>query len=243
MPAKTNVGTGDGDDLSSNAPKARKVIFVGCHPDDIELGCGGTIAVFRQCGFQVLCIFLTKGGHCGSEDGRVDESRKALGMLGVPKDDIFFGEGKDTALAESHEYIDYLESFYTTDAGGVKRPQPEVYAVFMHYFEDTHQDHRAAANICLSAFRRAPRLYAFESPSTRGSFAPTTYVDITGKLDTKGNALKCHESQLDRGAWYLEYKAMLNLATFRGRQAGGAIECAEGFHTLKNLIDPKLAIP
>ena len=210
-----------------------KAIFVGAHPDDIELGCGGTVARFVQRGYDVRIVYASKGGKGKvPRDGpnvRVRESTKACGMLGVDKSKISFGGFEDTRVPDSVEMIHFLERFC--------RNTEDVYAVFVPSIHEVHQDHRAVANAGITAFRNVPRVFAYESPSTTAAFRPTSFVDITELLKTKWKALRCHESQIaQRNKMYMEYRAMLCMSSFRGRQID--TKYAEAFATIKCLIEP-----
>ena len=211
-----------------------QVFFVGAHPDDTELGCGGTIADFINKGYDVRIIYATRGGK-GRVPGdgpeiRVKESIRACVKLGVDRQKVFFGEFEDTCVPDSFETIHFLEGFYL-DA-------KNIYAVFIPSLHEVHQDHRAVASASITAFRNAPRIFAYESPSTTAAFSPTSFVDITGNIKTKWKALKCHESQIAQHKMYMEYRAMLCISSFRGRQIG--VKYAEAFETIKCLIEPGL---
>jgi len=213
--------------------KKWKVIFVGAHPDDIELGCGGTVARFVQRGYDVRIVYASKGGKDkvarNNPDIRVRESTKACGILGVEKSKISFGGFEDTQIPDSVETIHFLERFCHN--------AEDVYAVFVPSTNEVHQDHRAVANASITAFRHVPRIFAYESPSTTAAFSPTSFVDITDFLKTKWKALRCHESQIaQRNKVYMEYRAMLCISSFRGRQIG--TKYAEAFETIKCLIEP-----
>lgn len=214
----------------------KTVIFVGSHPDDIELGCGGTVAKYAQRPeeFEVFCIYLTKGQRCGDPAVRTQESIDACGILGVAPAHVFFGRFVDTRVPESIDVIEYLEDFYVAKENAqavIRRP---VYAAFIHTYADLHQDHRAAAQCCRTAFRHAPRIFAYESPSSTGEFHPTTYVDITAYKDTKWEALCKHDTQISLERPYMEYEAMVSLSRYRGMQA--KVHAAEAFETVKNVL-------
>lgn len=211
------------------------IIFVGAHPDDIELGCSGTIAYFASKGYRIICIFLTRGEACANPERRQQESIAACLRLGVEERMIYFGPFEDCHVPETWDLIDYLESFCMKIIDGRKKPDPDVRAVFIHSSDDVHQDHRAAANCCRTAFRYVPNIFAYEAPSVTAAFNPTTFVNITSFMGSKEKALKCHRTQIELSKPCLEYEAMLSLAAFRGSQFG--VQCAEAFQTIKNQIN------
>lgn len=215
----------------------KTVIFAGAHPDDIELGCAGTIRMFIEKGYVVKCIYVTKGGYTGPPFDRERESREACKLLGVQDENIVFGDFPDTRVPTTVDVIKFLQDSYIVHEGGQDKLTSDVYAAFVHTSNDVHQDHRAVADCSVTAFRRVPRIYAYEVSSSIGAFNPTAFVDISQYRQLKQDALNCHQSQLKLGnRYYLEYDAMINLARFRGRQGG--CEYAEAFEVWKESIEP-----
>ena len=216
---------------------ANTVIFVGAHPDDIELGCAGTIRMFIDKGYIVKCVYVSKGGYTGSPFVRARESRDACILLGVQEENIIFGDFPDTRIPATVDTIKFLQDTYISQSDGQDKLTVDVYAAFVHTAHDVHQDHRVVSDCCLTAFRRVPRIYAYEAPSSIGAFNPTAFVDISAYHQQKRDVLNCHKSQLAMGGrYYLEYEAMINLARFRGRQGG--CELAEAFEVWKETIEP-----
>jgi len=194
------------------------LIAVGAHPDDIELGCGGTIKAATAAGKKVITIYLTRGEESGNPDIRMGESKKALSILGV--NDVFFGDFKDTEIPSSHTAIKFLEDFY-------EKYQPDV--VLTHTTHDTHQDHRQIAWLSLAAFRNVGKLLAYETPRATGQFSPTYFVEISDYIQFKWEALKCHLTQKSKR--YLNYESMINLSSFRGSQVG--LRAAEAYEVIR----------
>lgn len=197
------------------------ILAVGAHPDDIELGCGATIRKVTKTGTKVIAVFLTKGEKSGDPKVRMKESIDALRVLGVDK--VHFGQFPDTEVPLSHEAIDFLEQFCLWN-------NPDM--ILTHTVNDTHQDHRQVGWLSISAFRNVPKILAYETPRVRSAFyAPTYFVDISCCVEKKWEALQCHVSQKEKR--YLAYESMINLASFRGNQAG--IRVAEAFEVVKYL--------
>ena len=180
--------------MDSRGTTVQTVIFVAPHPDDIELGCGGTIAYLRSRGFRAVCVYLSSGGHTGKPAVREREARAACKALRVPSSDVLFGRFPDTKIPESFEVIDYLESVYSVrsrsraltvmpasdylDLNCMPRRR-SLFAAFIPTGEDPHQDHRSVFHSARSAFRNVPRVYAYETPSALSTFSPTMFVDIS----------------------------------------------------------------
>jgi LmbE family N-acetylglucosaminyl deacetylase len=195
------------------------ILAVGAHPDDIELGCGGTICKAVQRGKQVIAVYLTKGEKSGSADVRMKESINALRVLGVTE--VHFESFPDTQIPDSFETIECLEKYAV-------KFQPNI--VLTHSVNDTHQDHRRIGWLVMSAFRNVPKVLAFETPRVRpAAFLPNYFVDIDGYIGKKLAALECHKSQTSKR--YLAYEATVTLSSFRGSQVG--VKEAEAFEVVK----------
>lgn len=200
------------------------ILAIGAHPDDIELGCGGSLCAAVQGSKQVIAVFLTKGERSGNPQDREEESRKALSILGIK--DVFFGDFTDTEIPNSRKTIEFLEQYY-------QKFHPEV--VLTHSVNDFHQDHRQTAWLTLAALRNVPKILGYESPRVNSMFAPNYFVDISHTIKDKWSALKCHLSQCEKR--YLTYESMINLASFRGSQAG--ISAAEAFEVVRFVEKPR----
>jgi len=196
-----------------------KVVAIGAHPDDIEIGAGASIAVHRNRGDTVRFIILTKGGKVAERAQREAEAERAAEILNV--DDVHFLGYEDTKVPYDQTTVDRLEA-------KISAIDPD--RVYIHAEEDTHQDHRRAAKASITASRDVNQVLAFEAPSTRSSFAPQYYNSVPeGVIEGKIEAIRSHKSQQEKK--YLEAEAMKGLARFRGRQANSTY--AEAFQVIR----------
>jgi len=202
------------------------IIAVGAHPDDLEIGCGGTICTLAAKGFQVKCVLLSTGACGGDPRARASESTIACERLGVQRQNVVFGDFPDTRIPDSIETISFLEQYADDD----------VFAALIPSAHNDHQDHRRTSHACVSAFRHVRRLLAYESPSASAAFKPNAFVEITQFFQTKWAALRCHKSQITRDKSRFDYRSMLRLAAVRGRQVG--VRFAEAFETPRLLLQP-----
>jgi LmbE family N-acetylglucosaminyl deacetylase len=198
--------------------KSEVILAIGAHPDDIELGCGGTISAASKLGKRVIAVFMSKGEQSGNPEVRPKESIEALALLGVKE--VYFGDFPDSEIPCSRLAIDFLEAFFVAN-------KPDT--VLTHTVNDIHQDHRQVGWLSVSAFRNAPRLLAYETPRVTQAFSPTYFVDITNCVSDKWSALKCHFSQKTKR--YITYESMVNLASFRGSQV--SLPAAEAFEVVR----------
>jgi len=201
------------------------VVGIGAHPDDIEIGAGGSIALHRSQGDDVRFLVMTKGGELSETKQRVRESREACDPLDV--DDLHFLDYEDTKVPYDGEIVKSIDE-HISDVDADR--------VYIHTEQDTHQDHRHTALASIAAARNVDEVLAFESPSTRSSFAPEYYSPLPESiLDRKIESIRAHESQREKK--YLEAEAMKGLARFRGRQAN--TRYAEAFQVIRITENPK----
>lgn len=174
------------------------LLVFGPHPDDIEIGFGGGVALHAALGFRVGLCDLTRGelGSNGTPDEREAEAEAARAVLGAQwRQNLRWPDG---GISGSDAQIqDVVRLIRTT------RPR----TVVLPYWEDRHPDHRAASDVLSraafkSGLRRfAPDLgdawrpdwvcYYFINDSVPESFA----IDVSAHYETKLNALACHRSQ------------------------------------------------
>jgi LmbE family N-acetylglucosaminyl deacetylase len=201
------------------------ILAIGAHPDDIEIGCGGSLIKYAKAGHNVYLLVLTGGGVGGDVQIRKKEQEEAARFMQAKK--VFWGEFKDTELPDVKDLITVMEDT-------ISQTKPQI--VFINNLYDVHQDHRAIAKACLSATRYIKEVLYYEVPTTQ-NFEPETFVDIGDVLEEKLELLKLHASQIDRTR--IENLSILEIArscaNFRGFQ--GRVKYAEGFQAVRVLKD------
>jgi LmbE family N-acetylglucosaminyl deacetylase len=181
-----------------------RVVAIGAHPDDVELGCGGTLLAHRAAGDDVTVLVMTDGtiGPQGAASRR-DEQRDAAALLGAR---LVWGGFEDGAVPDGVEAVSAIQAV-VADAD----------VVYTHSVHDTHQDHRATARASFAAARRVARVLSYESPSSV-DFEPTLFFDISGHVDGKLDLIRAHLSQV-LGCGLVDLEAVAAQARFRGFQA------------------------
>jgi len=202
------------------------ILAIGAHPDDIEIGCGGTLIKYVRRGHNVFLLLITKGEKGGDIETRYDEQLKAAEIIGAK--DIFWGNYLDTELVDKgNEIIHTVESH-------IDHVNPDI--IFVNFFDDTHQDHRTVNESVLSATRYVKNVLFYEVPTTN-NFVPYVFVDISETLEGKIMALEAHQSQVMKTN--IEDLSIVEIArsgaTFRGIQ--GRVKYAEAFSALRLLMD------
>ncbi len=216
------------------------ILAVGCHPDDLEIGCGGTLAKFVRQGHHVFMCHVANGnkGHAVimPEELRIIRTREAVESgaiigateifnLDVP--DLEVDSGNPAAV---RALIDLI-----------RRVKPDI--LITHGPDDYMRDHVETGKLVFNAsfsssvphlftenpsFGKIPPIYYMDTLAGV-NFLPTEYVDISETVEIKLQALHCHQSQIK---WMLEHDGIdfldfvRTVSKFRGLQSGSAYaEC------------------
>ena len=195
-----------------------KVLAIGAHPDDIELGCGATLLGHRRRGDDVAMLVMTTGER-GPQDARsrICEQEDAAALLGAH---LFWGGFQDGYVPEGGEVVAAIESVLAATGADV---------VYTHARNDSHQDHRATAAASVAACRRVRRVLHYESPSTL-DFHPNVYVDAAGRVEAKMDLIRAHVSQVLKNG-LVDLEACEALARYRGFASRG--RWAEAFEVAR----------
>ncbi|MCX5823457.1 MAG: PIG-L family deacetylase [Deltaproteobacteria bacterium] len=203
-----------------------KILAIGAHPDDIEVGCAGTLAKYVQAGHDIYLLVMTEGHMGGKRAVRKKEQMKSAKILN-PRE-LIWGGCEDTSLSlHMNKMVHDIEAV-------LKKVNPDF--IFVQYEDDTHQDHRSLAKATISATRYVRNVLFYEGPTTQ-NFSPTVFVDIKETIDTKFTTLLAHRSQVQKTN--IEGLSITDIvrstAVFRGIQ--GRVQFAEAFVPLRLFIN------
>jgi LmbE family N-acetylglucosaminyl deacetylase len=197
-----------------------KILAIGAHPDDIEIGCGGLLIKSVQAKKEVYIYFLTYGeaGEVDAEQ-RGKEARESAKRIGAVN--IFFNEFEDTRLTANGVLVDHIEKI-------VNRVQPDL--ILTHSKTDEHHDHRAVGLCTIEAARYYPKIWAYENPLTK-AFQPQVYVDISDVMTQKVELLSLYTTQKNKQ--YLKKDAIYGLAQYRALQSRLNANFVEAYQIIK----------
>jgi LmbE family N-acetylglucosaminyl deacetylase len=192
-----------------------RMLAVGAHPDDIELGAGGLVAKAHELGHRVAFLILTDEGAHGPRRRR--EAVRAAGALGVAPGDVHFAGFPDGRLRADGPSVGRVRQLMRRH--GVR---PDV--VVTHTQADSHNDHAEAGRIAHAAFRDTAYLhFSIHISAEIDRFSPRVFVRLTPeRLRAKSRALACYGSQTRRiGRLELaKYEEKLGQSARLGRAEG-----------------------
>lgn len=195
------------------------VLAVGAHPDDVEIGAGGTLAGHSAAGDVLAILTLSRGAIGGDMGQRARESRESADILGAR---LFLRDLEDTRIPEGNPTIAMIEEV-------VAEVQPTV--IYTHTVHDLHQDHRSVHRAVMVACRAVSRVYCFQSPSATVDYRPNHFVAVDDYLGRKLKVIDAFGSQSGIRD-YLEPELITATARYWARYATGTF--AEPFETTRD---------
>ena len=198
----------------------KRVLFLGAHPDDIELGCGALLHhIVRHT--DVLCVTLSDNQKNLDLKDVLEEHYEAMAVLGVPKEKIVLGPFTTRVFHESRQ--DILEYFLRLR----REFRPDL--IFVHSKQDVHQDHLTMTDEALRAFRGITVL-GFDVVRSSYGFFPHFLVEVTEEdVNKKIEALSKYETYRDR--YYFNNELTRSIMVRHGALAERPF--AEGFDILR----------
>jgi bacillithiol biosynthesis deacetylase BshB1 len=225
------------------------LLAFGPHPDDIEIGIGGTVARHTSLGLRVGLCDVTAGemGSNGTPEERMAEAAASRAVLGaVWRENLGW---PDRRIGSDQKHIDQAAAF-------IRRHRPHVVA--LPHWGDRHPDHRAASEVLTEAvFNAGLRRYPAEGEVWKVDWIcyyfvndgqpPSFVVDVSEHYERKQEALDCFVSQFE-AARPNRVQTRLNAPLFRqliqsrdaqlGALAG--VRWAEGFVVREPVVRPTL---
>jgi N-acetylglucosamine malate deacetylase 1 len=206
--------------------KKQSVIAFGAHPDDLEIGMGGTLAKLARLGYDVNLVIATLPNFVKTD---IKEQRRIEATMSAKT----LGCKSPQFLDLSPDEITIGRKFVTMIDEIINRHKPE--AVFTQWIGDSHQDHQALTRAVIAASRDSNNLFMYETTIpgglTENAFRPQLYIDITETLEAKSNALDCFHSQKNNRCGNLWIDAVVGRCSYRGYQMN--VKYAEAFEVVK----------
>lgn len=203
------------------------VLAIGAHFDDIELGCGGSLAKHVANGDDVYAFVATKSGFTNHQNIEIrsnnvaaQEGENAMKVLGVK---LIKGNFNTLELEFTDELN--LEILKIVE-------KKEIDLVYTHWIGDIHHDHIAVSRASLHSCRHVPRLLMYRSNWYHSNleFKENFYVDISDYWGIKESSVEAHKSEMQRvGKKWIDF--FYNEAKNAGQRIG--VEKAEVYEVVK----------
>lgn len=213
----------------------KKILVIGAHYDDCELGAGGAMAKWVREGASVYKMTLTDNvtdfayndAHI-SQIQSVKESAQACSVLGVTEV-LTISTAACTELTYNKKQMQEVESFILDN---------KIDTVVTHYLHDIQQDHVHASIISYVAGRYCDNILMYQSNRyvLPENYYPRVFVDITETVELKRRALQCYTGGHDRHGNLFDITLNLNrMHGYSAKKTTGETY-AEAFHVQKMVI-------
>src|SRR5215475_9946131 len=204
----------------------RRVLAIGAHADDIEIGCGGALLTLLRAepGVHVTWLILTAGGQ------RADEARASAEafLADAGSFDLRIVGLRDGFLPYGPEAKEVFE-----ELKGEVDPQ----LVFTHARSDLHQDHRLACELTWNTFRDHTIL-EYEVPKFDGDLGqPNVYIGLTEEVTREKLRLLHSHFPSQSGKHWFDDETFLGLMRLRGMEARCPERYAEAFYGRKIVLN------
>jgi LmbE family N-acetylglucosaminyl deacetylase len=208
--------------LQLSLERARRILCLGAHSDDIEIGCGGTLLTLgqRRDDLEILWVVFS-----GEGDRTREAQLSAKRFLKTVRHKVIVKKFKGSFFpyqgAAIKAFFEKLKSF-----------EPDV--VFTHYRDDRHQDHRVLSDFAWNTFRNH-LILEYEIPKYDGDLGiPNVFFPLDDDVvDTKAKLL-CKAFQTQRNKHWFTEDTFLSLMRLRGIEC--AAKYAEAFHGRKLIV-------
>jgi LmbE family N-acetylglucosaminyl deacetylase len=209
-----------------DAASPYRILALGCHADDIEIGCGGTILHLIESlpSVEVWWAVLS------ARDARAEEVHRSA--------EAFLDGAADRRIIVR----EFRDGFFPYEGAPIKdffeelKPQISPDLIFTHNRKDLHQDHRVTSELTWNTFRDH-LILEYEVPKYDGDFgSPNVFVHLSEAISNRKveNLLAFFETQRDR-RWFTG-DLFLSTMRIRGMESNSPTRYAEGFYGRKVVL-------
>jgi LmbE family N-acetylglucosaminyl deacetylase len=204
----------------------RRVLLIGAHADDIEIGCGGTILrlIETRPGLEVCWVVLS-GGAERSAEAKASARRF---LEGATSPQIIVQGFRDGYFPyDGAQVKDFFEELQTM-------VEPDV--IFTHGREDRHQDHRLVSELTWNTFRNH-LILEYEIPKYDGDLgSPNVFVELSAEICRRKTCALLEGFPSQRSKHWFTEDLFLSVMRLRGMECRASSRFAEGFYGHKILL-------
>lgn len=210
--------------LTSTFGTPLKILCLGSHSDDIEIGCGGSILRLLATGqdFDITWVVFSS-----------NEKRK---QEALSSSDLFLQKARREVIIK-----DFRDGFFSFEGAKIKdvfeslkRTSPDL--IFTHNRKDAHQDHRLVAELTGNTFRNHLVL-EYEIPKYDGDLGqPNVFIPLDREVYEKKVSYLMDAFETQRGKRWFEKETFLALMRLRGMECNAPSGYAEAFYAHKLVL-------
>ena len=213
--------------LPQNGTSRFKVLCLGCHSDDIEIGCGGTILQWLSShkNLEIVWVVFSSGGSEREKEARasaelfLEQANKKEVMIKDFRDGFFPFDGTNIKTVFEDE---------------LKKTSPDV--ILTHNRQDAHQDHRQIGELTWNTFRDH-LILEYEIPKYDGDMGqPNVFVYLNAEASKKKVSYLMDAFQSQRGKRWFQEDTFFSLMRLRGMECNAPSGHAEAFYCRKVLL-------
>jgi LmbE family N-acetylglucosaminyl deacetylase len=204
---------------------AKRILAIGCHSDDIEIGCGALLLALAKTrpDVSVTWVVLTTAGD------REVEARKSAAVFleGFADTNVITRQFRDGFLPYSGPGV---KEFFEE----LKAAEPDL--IFTHASHDLHQDHRLASELTWNTFRNH-LILEYEIPKYDGDLGrPNVFMVVEEEIARRKAALVCEHFATQREKHWFDEELFLSVLRLRGMEAGSPTRYAEAYYSRKLVL-------
>jgi len=203
-----------------------KILCLGAHPDDIEIGCGGTILrLVEEAPKAQFCWVVFSGNPkrseeaCQSADFFLREAKSKKIFVEKFRESYFPFIG-----AQIKDFFEKLKTEFSPDL------------IFTHYSSDAHQDHRLISDLTWNTFRDH-FILEYEIPKYDGDFGnPNLHICLTESHVTQKTSHICNIFQTQKEKQWFDEETFRSILKLRGVECNSPSRFAEAFYCPKIVL-------
>jgi LmbE family N-acetylglucosaminyl deacetylase len=210
--------------FKNNQDDNLKILCLGAHPDDIEIGCGGTILKLSE-EYDTDISWIVLSGN---------ERRKNEAVTCAEKFLIHASRKNIEVMSFKESYFPYNASEVKDYVNSLKKISPDI--IFTHTRHDLHQDHRLVCELAWNTFRDH-LILEYEIPKYDGDLKSPNYFTHLSKQICENkvkNIVSSHISQKEK-QWF-DNETFMGLLRIRGLESNSPSKYAEGFYCHKIIM-------
>lgn len=164
----------------------KNILAIGAHPDDIEIGCAGTLMKLKKQGKFIICLIMSEGENWENKtkNERMNEQQEAAQLLKIDK--LLNANYSDGYVFNSSKTIDLITDVIV---------KYNIDTIITHYYNDTHQDHVETYRAARAASQKCDNFITYESLSSK-DFKANMFVTINKFEKNKVKIINCFKSQV-----------------------------------------------